>query len=521
MNKALSSSWQVRKLAVKSEHGIVASQNRIASEVGADVLSKGGNAIDAAIATSFALGVVEPWMSGIGGGGYMVIRLAGEPTAKVVEFGMRSPENLDVRDYPITGGKASDLFPWPAVKDDRNVFGALAVAIPGQVAGMALALQSFGTKPWQDLIAPSVVLAKQGLTVDWYAQLILASAASDLAKYPASKATFLDKNGFPKSSAWTALGSTTCDLSNLARSLETIGDEGASAFYEGSLAQSIIKDLNSAGGRHTLEDLKKYEAKIVDAAEYKYRDHRVFGTPNLTAGPTLQRTFELLESWNPSGADPDASSYVAYDSAIRQANAERFDSMGDIEHEPAPSCTTNFSVVDSDGNMVVVTQTLLSIFGSRMMLPESGILMNNGIMWFDPTPGRPNSIAAGKRPLSNMCPLLVTRGGAPWFALGASGGRRILPSVFQLTAFLVDCALSPDEAVCHPRLNVDGGPFVEADPRLGRATIEAVAAALPLREVEALVSPNHYANPLIAGWEGETAFAAAQPRSPASAAVGA
>jgi gamma-glutamyltranspeptidase/glutathione hydrolase len=142
-------------------------------------------------------------------------------------------------------------------------------------------------------------------------------------------------------------------------------------------------------------------------------------------------------------------------------------------------------------------------------------------MWFDPTPGHLNTIAAGKRPLSNMCPLLVTRGGAPWFALGASGGRRILPAVFQLTAFLVDCGLSPDDAVRHPRLNVDGAPFVEADPRLGREIIEAVAAALPLREVEALVSPNHYANPLIAGWEGETAFGAAQLRSPVSAASGA
>jgi gamma-glutamyltranspeptidase/glutathione hydrolase len=120
-----------------------------------------------------------------------------------------------------------------------------------------------------------------------------------------------------------------------------------------------------------------------------------------------------------------------------------------------------------------------------------------------------------------MCPLLVTRDGAPWFALGASGGRRILPAVFQLTVFLVDCGLSPDEAVQHPRLNVDGGPLVEADPRLGRAIIEAVAATLPLCEVEALVSPNHYANPLIAGREGDTAFGAAQLRSPVSAAVGA
>jgi len=155
------------------------------------------------------------------------------------------------------------------------------------------------------------------------------------------------------------------------------------------------------------------------------------------------------------------------------------------------------------------------------MSPSTGILLNNGIMWFDPVPGRPNSIAAGRRPLCNMCPLVATRGGQPWFALGGSGGRRILPAVFQLTAFLVDCGMSPEDAVRHPRLNVDGGPAVEADPRLGPAVLEAVAADLPLQPVEAMIQPNHYANPLIAGFEGDAAFGATQLRLPVAAAVGA
>lgn len=496
MSKALSSSWQVRKPAVKSEHGIVASQNRIASKVGADVLTKGGNAIDAAIATSFALGAVEPWMSGIGGGGYMIIRLAGEPTAKVIEFGMRSPGNLELADYPITKGKSSDLFPWSAVKDDRNVFGALAVAIPGQVAGMELALQAFGTKSWQELVAPSVALAKQGLTVDWYAQLILASAAKDLSKYPASKATFLDENGFPKSSAWTALGSTTCNLTNLARSLETIGAEGADAFYKGSLAQSIIKDLNAAGGRHTLSDLKNYKASIVDAASYTYRDHRIFGTPTLTAGPTLQRTFELLESWNPSGSDPDAASYVAFDKAIRQANAERFETMGDIEHEPAPSCTTHFSVVDSAGNMVAVTQTLLSIFGSRLMLPESGILMNNGIMWFDPEPGKPNSLAPSKKCLANICPTLLERTDGTQFALGAAGGRKIMPAVAQLSSLLLDYQMDLDKAFHMPRIDVSLADITIVDDHFSDAFLHEFRQAIKnVKTAPRTIYPYNFACP--------------------------
>ena len=183
--------------------------------------------------------------------------------------------------------------------------------------------------------------------------------------------------------------------------------------------------------------------------------------------------------------------------------------------------TTHISVADRDGNIVALTNTLLSLFGSKLLSPSTGILLNNGIMWFDPAPGRPNSIAPGQRPLSNMCPLVATRDGAPWFALGGSGGRRILPAVFQMMLFLVDCGLSPDEAVRQPRLNIDGGEAVEVDPRLGEVVFDAVAADGPAKKVEALVSPNHYANPLLAGREGGAAFGAAQLRSPVAGAVGA
>ena len=173
MTQQQNASWQITKPATRSRKGIVASQSRVAAQVGADVMAQGGNAVDAAIATSFALGAAEPWMSGMGGGGFMVVRMAGEKTAKVIEFGMKSPKGLDVADYPIVGGKAGDLFPWPSVLEDRNVFGAKAIAIPGQVAGMGLAHESFATKPWADLLAPAIKLADDGLPVDWYTQLIL------------------------------------------------------------------------------------------------------------------------------------------------------------------------------------------------------------------------------------------------------------------------------------------------------------------------------------------------------------
>jgi gamma-glutamyltranspeptidase/glutathione hydrolase len=454
MSRPQNRSWQITKPALESRRGIVASQSRLAAQAGARIMARGGNAVDAAIATSFALGAAEPWMSGMGGGGYMVVRMAGSDTAQVVEFGMKSPLGLHIGDYPLTGGKAGDLFPWPAVLEDRNVFGAKAVAIPGQVAGMGLAHESFASMDWADLLAPAIALADTGLKVDWYAQLILGGSAKDLAAFPASAETFLDANGFPKSSGWTALGDTTCPLDRLAASLRTVAKGGPRAFYEGPLAQSIVDDLNAAGGRHALEDLAQYKATLVEAAEYAYRDHRIFGTPTLTAGPTMQRALELMGTWQPGGDAPDADAFVAFDTAIRQANAERYDTMGDTEYERDPSCTSHFSVVDAQGNMVAVTQTLLSIFGSRLMLPGSGLLMNNGIMWFDPEPGKPNSLAPNKRCLANMCPTLLERADGARFALGASGGRKIMPAVTQLTSLLLDYGMDLDTAFHSPRIDM-------------------------------------------------------------------
>ena len=479
MSRALSRTIQVRKPAVESESGIVASQNRIASEIGANVLRKGGNAVDAAIATSFALGVVEPWMSGIGGGGYMVVWHAGEAKAQVVDFGMRAPRGLKISDYPIIGGQSSDLFPWPNVKDNTNVFGAKAVAVPGQVAGMAKAHEAFGSRPWKDLIAPAVEEARQGLVVDWYCQLILASAGRELSKHPGSRAAFLDTDGFPKSSAWTALGQTRCDLSKLATTLEAIAQGGADAFYRGDLAARLVQELISAGGRHTVNDFATYEAKIVDASEFNYRGHRIFGTPELTAGPTLERVFDLLGNWTPAGNVPDAEAFATYDAAIRQANAERLQTMGDIGHEPAPSCTTHFNVVDSDGTMVAVTQTLLSIFGSRMMLPETGVLMNNGIMWFDPEPGKPNSIGPGKRCLANMCPTLLESTDGRRYALGAAGGRKIMPAIAQLASFLLDYEMDLDTAIHAPRIDCSLGKVTIADDTFATEMASSLRDRLP------------------------------------------
>lgn len=468
----LSQTQSVRKMAVRSENGIVAAQHRVAAAAGAQVLAEGGNAVDAAVATSFALAAVEPWMSGLGGGGYMVIRQPDASSASVIDFGMRSPAALNPSDYPLSGGVAADLFPWPAVLEDRNIIGPTAVAVPGQVAGMDKALNTFGSMEWSKLLRPAIALADEGVLVDWYTQLIIASAVGDLKKYPKSKDTFLNENGDPVASSWTALASQRCDMSSLANTLRRLADAGARDFYEGELAASIANDMQRAGGCLSLDDLAGYESRIVDAYEYEHREGVLFLTPELTAGPTLVRVNQLLdkafEGVNFLGAD----TYVEYANSLFTAYAERLAQMGDEEGHRG--CTTHFNVVDKNGMMVSVTQTLLSIFGSRFMLPESGILMNNGVMWFDPEPGKPNSLAPGKRCLSNMCPVIGERSDGFQFALGASGGRKIMPAVMQLASFIMDYGMELEAAFHTPRLDVSGGDTVVADETLPKSVLSAL-----------------------------------------------
>ena len=170
---------------------------------------------------------------------------------------------------------------------------------------------------------------------------------------------------------------------------------------------------------------------------------------------------------------------AVYDAAIRQANKERFETMGDITHELAPSCTTHFNVVDEEGTMVSVTQTLLSIFGSRMTLPNSGVLMNNGIMWFDPEPTKPNSIGPSKRCLANMCPTLLERADGARYGLGAAGGRKIMPAVAQLASYLLDFGMDVEEAMHMPKIDVSLADTTIADEALPQKTKDALQNLIP------------------------------------------
>jgi gamma-glutamyltranspeptidase/glutathione hydrolase len=482
-----------RKAVVKSAGGIVASQSRLAASVGAEVLAAGGNAVDAAVATSFAVGVLEPWMSGIGGGGFMVVAPADGTQPQVIDCGMVAPAALDPRDYPLVGGTAPGLFAWPAVKDDRNLKGAPSVAVPGLVAGLSLALERFGTIDWRSALAPAIALAERGLPLDWYTTLSIAVGARELAEFDGARQIYLP-GGLPPAPA--AEGTAHLPLGNLPRTLRRLAEAGPRDFYEGEIAHAIARELRAAGGSLAPADLSGYRATVHPALEIAYRDITVSAAPGLTAGPTLAAVLRrLTETLQPRelAAGPDAPAYRAYAAALAAAYEERFATLGHAA--PAPSCTTHLCVVDRQGNLVALTQTLLSRFGSKLLLPETGILLNNGIMWFDPRPGRPNSIAAGKRPLSNMCPVVLRRGGRPWAALGASGGRRIMPAVTQVLSFLVDWGMTLEEAFHQPRLDVSGEGRATLDTRLAPAVEREVAALMPVLREPVGVYPVQFASP--------------------------
>ncbi len=395
MPDQFSNAQEIRKPAVTSRGGIVAGQSRKAAEVGAAVLAAGGDCVDAVIATTFALGVVEPWMSGLGGGGAMVLYRAREDRYEVIDYGMRAPSSLRVEDYPLTGdGAASDLFPWARVKDDRNLHGPGSVAVPGVVAGMEEAHRRHARLPWKELVGPSIALAGEGLMVDWWTTLMIASSAADLRRYPASAAAYL-QDGLPPSAPWGIKASVRLPQDHLKATMTQLAASGPRDFYQGDLARSIAADIKDDGGALSVDDLASFRAHLREPLAIPYRGGTVFATPELTAGPTMAHTLRLLQqNLQPARGGPDAAAYAAYASALQSAYRERLQGMGDADGRRAlgaealaPACTTHFSVVDRDGNMAAVTQTLLSTFGSRYVTPNTGITLNNGIMWFDPAPG--------------------------------------------------------------------------------------------------------------------------------------
>lgn len=514
----LSQNLVFHKPAAVSARGVVASQNRAASAVGAQVLRDGGNAIDAAVATALALTVVEPWMSGLAAGGALLFYSAKTGSVKVVDFSMVAPAALDPSSYTVVRGQDSDLFGWPKVIDDRNVLGAPSVAVPGMVAGLSSALSAFGTRSWSDMLAPAIDLARQGLEVDWFTNLMIAQAVPDLQNFRASAADFLRAGQAPLPAA-PVPGAQPLRLprERLLATMTRLAHAGPRDFYEGEIATSIVADMQAEGGYLSMQDLREYHANILEPAELSYRGQRVCVAPGLNGGPTVLAALRDLSRRYTAGGAINTDTFVAHAGSLHAAWQERLAGMG---HNGGESCTTHVSVVDAEGNMVALTQTLLSIFGSRLTLPQSGLLMNNGIMWFDPVPGRPNSIAPGTRPLANLSPTLLL-GPNGNYALGGCGGRKIIPAVFGIISFLTDHGLSLAEAITRPRIDVSGSQWITADSRLPKTTLEALTQVLPVVAAERTVLPINFSIASGVGDRNGEKFGATEPSMPWAEAIGA
>ncbi|HEV2189377.1 MAG TPA: gamma-glutamyltransferase [Stellaceae bacterium] len=513
---ALMQNWVVRKPAVSSRGGIVASQNSIAATIGAEILAAGGTAVDAVVATAFALAVREPWNSGLGGIGFMVVHPAGGARAEVVDFGPVAPAKLEPALFPLTGETRTELFTWPQVVEDRNVHGPLSFMIPSAVRGYEQAVERFGRLPWRELVAPAVTLAKEGLPVDWYVTLRVASFAADLRRYNESRRIYLPEDLPPV--VPTNGEAPVLQLGRLADTLARLAEAGPQDFYTGDIGAAIAADVSAGGGVLAAEDLAQCRARIVPSLDIPYHGYTFQAARGLSAAPTLADVLDRLDGKS-FAKRPDPNYFEAVVEALQQAYAVRLEGLGDTE-PPAESCTTHITAVDREGGVAALTTTLLSTFGSRYVLPGTGILMNNGVMWFDPRPGRPNSIGPAKRALTNMCPLIVARDGRPRFAVGASGGRRILGAVLQIASFVADFGMSPEEAAHHPRVDVSGADGIAVDRRLPEAVIDRLRSRGGVRLVEHTVSPQQFACPnlVLRGQDG-TNHGISDVMSPWSAAV--
>lgn len=465
---------------VRARKGMVVSSHRLASKAGVEVMQSGGNAVDAAIATGLALAVVHPSAGNIGGGGFMIVHTAGGEVA-AFDFREKAPGAAHERLFLDANGKYTG---------NANHEGYLSVGVPGTVAGFDLALKKFGTKSWKELVAPAVKLAEEGFELSAPLAGAIGRLKKDWDKYPASRRVFLTKDGsiLPAGFNWKQ--------PDLARTLQRIRESGRAGFYAGETAALIAADMRRNGGLITEADLAAYEAKERRVIRGKYRGYDIFSMPPPSSGGVaLVEMLNMLEGDDLNELGHNSGPYLhLLAEVMRRAFADRAKFLGDPDFNPQlplerltskqharklrrsvddkkasvsdaarfseafeSSETTHYSVMDAEGNAVVVTYTLEDSYGSRIVADGLGFLYNNEMGDFNPEPGRtdnsgligtsPNLVAPGKRMLSSMTPTIVARDGKPVLLTGTPGGRTIINTVFQTVVNVIDFHMNVAEAV--------------------------------------------------------------------------
>jgi gamma-glutamyltranspeptidase/glutathione hydrolase len=464
----LRSQWHHSKTEPASDGGMVTAEHHHAAEAGVEMLREGGNAVDAAVAAAFVMGVVEPFTSGIGGIAGLVIRRA-DGTVASVEGGTRAPLAARPDMFELAGGGArAGMYLWPAVKDGANIDGATSVTVPGQAAALCLALERYGSLPRARVMEPAIRLARDGFEIDWYVALSFAMYAERLWKAGEAKRIFFRPSGAPLRPPIGTEPSDCVVQSDLAGTLERIARDGPEVLYRGEIAEAIVADVRANGGVLGAEDLAKYEARVGTPLQTMYRGHRVITLDGLSGGPTVARALTVLDAF-PLGKKErggvDHLHLVA--EALRASFLHRFSQLADH--------TTHLNAIDKDRTMVSLTQTLGQGFGSGFVPKGTGIVLVDGMTWFDPVPGHPNSIAPGKRVLWAGSPTLITRDDKPLLAVGAPGGRKIMSAVTQAIVNVVDFGDGPQDAVNRPRVH-DEGEGLLVDSRVPEDVREGLAA---------------------------------------------
>lgn len=476
---------------VRGRHAMVASQHELASKIGIEILKKGGNAVDAAIAVGIALAVVYPEAGNLGGGGFMLIR-SKDGSTKAIDYREMAPKAASRDVFVDTKGEL--------IKGEGgSTVGYRASGVPGTLAGFDLAFKKYGSGKikWRDLVEPARVIAQNGYVLSDRLARLFISYKETLSKYPESNRIFLRNGNYFKEG-------DVLKQPELAQTLSRISVQGAKEFYSGKTAQLIAADMKANNGLITLDDLKGYVAKERTPLIGTYRGHEIITMPPPSSGGIVMlQVLNMLEGYDVRGMGLNSSAkFHVLAEAMRRSFADRAEYMGDPDFSDVPVNklidkkyaeirrnsilpdrasssqdirfgklegsegmeTTHYTVVDKDGNVVTNTYTINDLYGSRVTIKGTGVLMNDEMDDFAARPGRPNlfglvqgernKVEGGKRPLSSMTPTIVLRkDGSLWFALGARGGPRIISAVMQTVINVIDHDLNIQQAIDAPRIH--------------------------------------------------------------------
>ncbi len=473
---------------VIGENGMVAAQDAIAAQTGLDILRRGGNAFDAAVATGFAMAVTHPQAGNLGGGGFMLIALAGESKVLAIDYREMAPLAAEPDLFIGADGEADA---------EKSRFSHVSAGVPGTVAGLLHVLENYGTMDLAEVLAPAIRLAEEGFEIPRGLAYALSRNALRFAKDPYSAAYFLHPDGR------AYLPGERLTQPDLARTLRAIAENGRDGFYKGWVANAIVAEMATGNGLITHEDLEGYRVVEREPVHGTYRGYEIFSMPPPSSGGAhLVQMLNILEGYDLAAAGHNSADYIhRLAEAMRRAYADRAEHMGDPDFwnvplgwltgkdyafelrariglenasksseisagtpPPAESeQTTHFSIMDADGNAVANTYTLNFAFGSGYSVDGAGFLLNNEMDDFAAKPGVPNAygliggeanaIAPRKRPLSSMTPTIVFRDGAPFLATGSPGGSTIITVVMQILLNVIDFEMNIAEATAAPRIH--------------------------------------------------------------------